>query len=947
MKKTLCIVLCAIMLVSLILPAFTLSVSADAAVKTPAEVIGTGTEISVNWVAGYIGSNTHTSYKNKQSGASGVYNVSDVITIPKAGTKIYFTDKNTGDDGLNYISNTAYLFSSWKQSGDNWVIDLTGPNVMGSYENDWIGQRKIGKTAAEGMLYEFVSDHDNQTVRLCYRTVAGEEKPKVYMVENCGEPSTKELWDGMSFTAVQKAGSDPNSGTFEGLRWFTGYIGSATNTNGSANEYRPASDTYRTSGMFKVEKAGTEVSFTTSGNPNNAFYALAKYKYEGGRYVFESGFDATSQVIRTGSNPYTYTYTTNADNEILAVGFRTVSWTDKTVEATDGVTVNWKYAGGAGTGSVQLKTEWPDAELVSVDTGVPLIGTEVKTTWHHGYIGSQYHDSASFISTSPNNAVYYYTDVIEVPKAGTDVVFFDQTFTDFDGGTNASTSVLTVSHWLKGRLNQKKTYLTGCDVYNKIVDEYYRVYRYTTTEDNESIVLCLRLAPKYSGEDALIPPVYLVEKQAFDLKSGKFADPSGKTVEYKVYLPADYDTADTLYPVIFDMSEKGEIAAAAQGKNYIAVSCPGEGPESLRLMDTIMRYAKARISDLTLVGGDATYNHLKKYQTLRFCAKFIYTGSAATSKISGTTTVKLSACSDAADAFAKADANTVPYYDVLQGLTMYAIGDSYFGGSELGQHQTWINMIGYKYAMTYHNFGIGGNTVANYDPLSANQPPMYKRIDELPAGGNIYVVEGGRNDRHYSVPFGDNDSTDKNTFKGALNSIINAIKAKTPDAFIVLVTPWYYLSEGKGAYLGTNNDYADAMKQLVEYRNDPSIVCLYAADKNFSKIDAGDASIRAKYFIAGNDVSHMNVDGMSLVEPIFEEWIAKAYASYLGVSPVNAVETNVVTTAEISTAEVTNVTPETDPAPAKKGCGSAASFIVAIAVAGGACIIGKKRKERN
>lgn len=37
---------------------------------------------------------------------------------------------------------------------------------------------------------------------------------------------------------------------------------------------------------------------------------------------------------------------------------------------------------------------------------------------------------------------------------------------------------------------------------------------------------------------------------------------------------------------------------------------------------------------------------------------------------------------------------------------------------------------------------------------------------------------GGRNDRHYPVPFGENDSRDKNTFKGALNIIIDAIKEK-------------------------------------------------------------------------------------------------------------------------------------------------------------------------
>ena len=61
--------------------------------------------------------------------------------------------------------------------------------------------------------------------------------------------------------------------------------------------------------------------------------------------------------------------------------------------------------------------------------------------------------------------------------------------------------------------------------------------------------------------------------------------------------------------------------------------------------------------------------------------------------------------------YTAAKRETEDYYSVLEGLTMYAIGDSYFGGSGLGQHQTWVNLLGYKYGMTFHNYGIGGNTV--------------------------------------------------------------------------------------------------------------------------------------------------------------------------------------------------------------------------------------------
>ena len=48
------------------------------------------------------------------------------------------------------------------------------------------------------------------------------------------------------------------------------------------------------------------------------------------------------------------------------------------------------------------------------------------------------------------------------------------------------------------------------------------------------------------------------------------------------------------------------------------------------------------------------------------------------------------------------------YYPELEGITMYAMGDSYFGGSSLGKDITWVNKLGNKYKMNYENYGIGG-----------------------------------------------------------------------------------------------------------------------------------------------------------------------------------------------------------------------------------------------
>ena len=95
-------------------------------------------------------------------------------------------------------------------------------------------------------------------------------------------------------------------------------------------------------------------------------------------------------------------------------------------------------------------------------------------------------------------------------------------------------------------------------------------------------------------------------------------------------------------------------------------------------------------------------------------------------------------------------------------------------------------------------------------------------------------------------------------------------------ALIILVTPWYHT--GKVAATGLSNvDYANAMRSLAEYRNDERIVCLYAADPNTIGVNMNDASFRAKYCIAENDVSHLNLDGMKYVLTYMEQFIAAEY----------------------------------------------------------------------
>ena len=951
MTKRLICLLMAVMFVVCLLPAGTLTASAAA------------TELDVKWNVGAVGGPTNNN-KNKVIDGSANYRYSDVIIIEKAGTKVYFTDSSIEGDDSYYLGHTLLVFSTWKKSGDNWVMDLEGANVPGTFDfKNSLGQTLVDGTVAGGMKYEFITDHDNQAIRLSYRANSDNNYPKVY-AEPTTEPSTLAQLQARDFTAQFNA-----DGTVTGIQWFCGYASSATNTNGSAKEVRFASKDYATSGLFMVPKAGTKITYTTNtSNPNNAYNAFTRYKLEGNRYVYDVGFDATSTTVKDGM---TYSYVTSYDNEVLRIGVRP-NLSYNSIAVDEPFKITWQQTNEPGTAAnvVNLKTEWPDPELISLVTGAPLIATtELKDLqWHDGYIGSQYHDSKAFMETSPSNQVYDYCDVFTVPKAGTTVYFFDQTFEDHDASKYASTSVMTLSHWTKKGnawiFDKTREYLTGCDVYNILLTDDYRMYAYTTKEDNENIRLCLRYAPKYSGEDEVIPPVYLVEPtdlaalNTAGTNEASYTDLSGDKVSYSIYLPEGY-TADKQYTLVFDNSADSAIAKALIAKNYkgIVVSYTGELAKALRLLDEVAAKYPVKVSDLLLVGNDKLAEHVARFEHIRLAQAMVITSGKAP-KTEYVTVKAISDFSSADDAAAWLVGETEDYYSVLEGLTMYAIGDSYFGGSGLGQHQTWVNLLGYKYNMNFHNYGIGGNTVATAAGQSGNQPPMFTRYDEMPKGGDIYIVEGGRNDRHYNVPFGKDTDTRGNSFKGALNVIINGIRKDNPDALIVLVTPWSYLGE-KG-YLGTNNDYADAMKELVAYHNDPHIVCLYAADAQFTGIDMADVKCRQKYCLTASDVSHLNADGMYKVAPIFDKWLAETYASFKGLTLSNSADDEQF--AAVAQPEDTTPAPttpaETTPAPTtpdettpadveqpgeSKGCGGVIALGIIACIIPAAVVVLKKK----
>jgi hypothetical protein len=214
---------------------------------------------------------------------------------------------------------------------------------------------------------------------------------------------------------------------------------------------------------------------------------------------------------------------------------------------------------------------------------------------------------------------------------------------------------------------------------------------------------------------------------------------------------------------------------------------------------------------------------------------------------------------------------------LLMGITMYAMGDSYFGGSSLGKEGTWVNLLGDKYGMDFINYGIGGSTMSDY--VTTNNPMVIRYKTMAKGDADLILLEGGRNDRSKEVPIGDFESRDSKTFMGSINIMLDSMLKTYPNALIILVTPWYHT--GTVAATGLSNvDYANAMRDLAAHRNDPRIVCLYAADPSTIGVNMNDAAFRKQYCIAENDVSHLNAEGMNYVLPFMEQFIATEFAKF-------------------------------------------------------------------
>lgn len=221
------------------------------------------------------------------------------------------------------------------------------------------------------------------------------------------------------------------------------------------------------------------------------------------------------------------------------------------------------------------------------------------------------------------------------------------------------------------------------------------------------------------------------------------------------------------------------------------------------------------------------------------------------------------------------------YAPVLEGVTINAIGDSYFEGNGLNPDDVWLSLMAKKYGMTMNNYGKNGSTVSNYVTQFNPMCVRYTTMVQEQSKADIILVEGGRNDSTQNVPVGDpvSSNTDTKTYCGALNVILQGLKEAYPDAMLVCITPWNFNSKST---IGLDYyHYADAMKAIAEANG---AYCIYACDPEVSGVDMRDDAFRAKYCMKPGDNSHLNAEGMKIAFSHFEKILAEYYRDFLGQS---------------------------------------------------------------
>ena len=772
------------------------------------------------------------------------------ILVPKKGTTITYTVSG------EYSYDVASL-TSWYLAEDGVYKNNTGSSNYNAIVTGKDGIQKV--TGGKTHDFEYTTSFDNEIIRLCVPA----ENTSISISYSVDENYFKGSFDKLHVEM-------PSKMTYlSDTVWLPGYATSPfteatkkglitldTVNDGMSVSASNVFESYTVSEAIRIPKKGTQIIIMVQNPARDAIAVLSSYGSDGktvdyskatfvgnpasGNTVFETYNEKTDMSV--------YKYVTSEDNECIRFTIQKSRTTYVPVIAIKEI-----GSGAVGTWA----SAFPDYDEYfrgTLENGKGLSSENISAidvSWNRGYVSSTG-------SINAGTDGFLYSDVIHLEKAGTVIYFMDTAKIGSDTYTYLGTEGYVFSFWD----SEGKKIVSPRGVESSQVDSYitadhnFRVFRYTSVSDNEYVRLSIRATQDSPNIPQILCPVFIAKDTALttvgetEMKvtaGGK--EYTCKVSTYSGYTPNNYST------LLLTDSEAAYSAAKTAG-----------------LVNTVCAYTNA--------SGDALkeiYSYLTTLYPIN-AEKTYYVGDAT--DISEYTTASLSANAISADslkALVKTQSTGNYYLDILEGLTMYAIGDSYFQGSGLGHYYTWPSELARKYNMSHVNYGIGGSTIAN---VSTNNPMVIRYTSMANGDADIIILEGGRNDRNQQVPYGTFDSRDNTTLCGALNIMIEGLHKKYPNALIILVTPWNY--KDNSSYVTYN--YAMKMIEYQKQLNLDYVAIINAADPNISGVDMNDTSFRELYSKAVGDISHLNSKGMTMVTVRMEKQVAELYAKFKGLT---------------------------------------------------------------
>ncbi len=198
-------------------------------------------------------------------------------------------------------------------------------------------------------------------------------------------------------------------------------------------------------------------------------------------------------------------------------------------------------------------------------------------------------------------------------------------------------------------------------------------------------------------------------------------------------------------------------------------------------------------------------------------------------------------------------------YD-LSGKTIVFLGDSYVKNHRRPASEAWHAKAATNLDMNYVNCGRNGSSIAFDRTKDGFGPAMTERYKtEIPDSADFIVIIAGHNDADYLTNHSDENLWED--FVKGLDTLLDGIHTKFPNARIAFVTPWAVNRAG----------FSEVNAQIIKTCGQKGIPVLDMAA--LGVIEVNNPDFRAKYFQGLNDTAHLNAEGHDLLVPLGEAFI--------------------------------------------------------------------------